>query len=152
MSKKVKVFVSYDYDKDRNFKELLNTWSKNPIFNFKMKDVSTDVSISSKDTNYIKQCISKDINDCDIFLVPIGKNTHKSEWVNKYEIPKAFELNKKIVGILLDKTNKIPESFKKYGDLLCNEFKFKKISDLLENKCSNFSQPMGIKLKRIKCS
>ena len=151
MLKKVKVFVSYDYDKDRNFKELLNAWSKNQKFDFKIKDVSTDISINSKDVNYIKKCIAKDISDCNIFLVPIGKDTHKSEWVNKFEIPKAFELNKRIVGVLLSKANKIPESFKKYGDLLCDEFNFKNISTLLENKCTKFSKPIGIELHRIKC-
>ena len=151
MSKKKKIFVSYDYDKDCNHKELLNAWSKNPKFNFKIKDVSTDVSINSRDADYIKRCIAKDIKSCDVFLVVIGKDTHKSKWVTEYEIPKAFDLNKQIVGILIDKKNKIPESFIKYSDLLCKEFKFDKIVALLENRSTEFCKPIGIKLHRIKC-
>ena len=101
MSKKKKIFVSYDYSEDCNHKELLNAWSKNPRFDFKIKDVSTDVSINSQNADYIKQCIAKDIKTCDVFLVIIGKDTCKSKWVTEYEIPKAFDLNKKIAGILL---------------------------------------------------
>ena len=151
MSKKKKIFVSYDYDKDCNYKELLNAWSKNPKFDFKIKDVSTDVSINSRNADYIKQCIKKDIKACDVFLVVIGKDTHKSKWVDEYEIPKAFELNKKIVGILIDKKNKIPKSFKKYSDLLCKEFKLDKILTLLENRGTEFCEPIGITLQRIQC-
>ena len=151
MSKKKKIFVSYDYSEDCNYKELLNAWSKNPKFDFKIKDESTDVSIKSKNTDYIKQCIAKKIQVCDVFLVIIGKETYKSEWVTDYEIPKAFELNKKIVGILINEKNKIPESFKKYGDLLCSEFKSEQITALLENKKNKFCQPIGTNLHRIKC-
>ena len=151
MSKKKKIFVSYDYSEDCNHKELLNAWSKNPRFDFKIKDVSTDVSINSENADYIKQCIAKDIKACDVFLVIIGKDTCKSKWVTEYEIPKAFELNKKIVGILIDKKNEIPESFKKYSDLLCPEFKFEKIMALLENKKTEFCKPIGINLHRIQC-
>ena len=152
MPKKKKIFVSYHWSKDRHYKELLNAWSNNPKFNFKMKDVSTDVSINSRDASYIKQCIKKDIESCDVFLVPIGEDTHKSKWVDEYEIPKAFELNKPIVGVLLDKKNKIPESFNKYGDSLCKKFKFDKIVKLLEGKKTEFCKPMGINLHRIKCN
>ena len=151
MKKNIKFFVSYDYDKDCNYKELLNAWSKHKNIDFKIKDVSTDVSINSRDANYIKKCITKDIKNCDIFCVLIGKDTHKSEWIDKYEIPKAFELNKKIVGILIDKNNKLPKSFKKYSDLLSNEFTLDKIMELVEGVGSEYCKPTGISLHRNRC-
>ena len=54
-------------------------------------------------------------------------------------------------SLIIDKKNEIPESFKKYGDLLCSEFKFEKIMALLENKRTEFYKPIGIDLHRIKC-
>lgn len=152
MAKKIKTFVSYDYDKDCNHKELLNAWSKNKNIDFKIKDVSTDVSVNSRDADYIKKRIAKDIKSCDIFLVLIGKDTHKSKWIDEYEIPKAFELNKKIVGILIDQNSKIPDSFKKYSDTLIKTFELKKIIKLIEGIGSEYCKPTGIKLHRIKCS
>ena len=151
MKKNIKIFVSYDYDKDCNHKELLNAWSKHKNIDFKIKDVSTDVSINSKNAEYIKKCITEDIKSCNVFCVLIGKNTHKSKWVDKYEIPKAFELNKKIVGILIDKSNKIPTSFKKYGDLLSDKFTMDKITNLIEGVRSEYYKSTDINLHRIKC-
>ena len=150
MKKNVKIFISYDCDKDRHNKELLNAWSKHKNIDFKIKDVSTDVSINSKDANYIKKCITKDIESCDMFCVLIGKDTHKSKWI-EFEIQKAFELNKKIIGILIDKSNKPPENFIKYSDSLSKEFSLDKIMRLIEGTGSEYCQSMGINLHRIEC-
>ena len=35
---KKKVFVSFDYDHDRNYKYLLQAWDANPEFDFVFKD------------------------------------------------------------------------------------------------------------------
>ena len=46
MAKK-KIFVSYDYDNDRHYKNLLLAWDTNRVFDFGFSDQSADVSIQS---------------------------------------------------------------------------------------------------------
>lgn len=147
--KKPTVFISYDYDKDRNAKELLNAWSANQNFDLKFKDTSTDISINSKNKDYIKKCISKGIKSCDTFICIIGKDTHKSQWV-KYEIKQACKRGKTIMGVLREKGNKIPETFPKYGSQLVN-FNAKEIINCIENEFTHFTQSIGLELKRVKC-
>ena len=151
--KKKKIFISYDYDEDGHYKRLLEAWSKNNNIDIKFHDVSTDVSINSRDKDYIKRCISEDIKSCDIFVTLIGKDTHKCKWIEGYEIPEAFKLNKPIAGIRINKSNKIPESFREYHDLLIEGFKLEKILKLIEGKREKSELPksLGIELKRIEC-
>lgn len=40
------VFISYDYDNDRHYKNLLVAWSKNTSFNLEFYDSSVDVSVN----------------------------------------------------------------------------------------------------------
>lgn len=107
MSKK-KIFISYDYDNDRNYKNLLLAWDANSEFDFNFQDMSTDVSINSTDATVIKRAISSKINEASYFLCIIGSKTNKSEWV-KWEISKANELNKKIIAVKIESTNTSPE-------------------------------------------
>ena len=92
MAKK-KIFVSYDYDNDRTYKNLLLAWDKNSEFDFAMSDQSADVSIESDDAAAIKRAISAKINAATYFLCIIGTKTSKSEWV-AWEIEKAKDLSK----------------------------------------------------------
>ena len=93
MAYKKKVFISYDYDNDKHYKNLLLAWDSNKLFDFSIHDHSADVSINSTDATAIKRVISRYINEATYFLVIVGKKTHKSSWV-KWEIEKALELNR----------------------------------------------------------
>ena len=53
MAKK-KVFISYDYDNDKHYKNLLLAWDKNSDFDFGFSDQSADVSIDSTNAAAIK--------------------------------------------------------------------------------------------------
>ena len=90
-----KIFISYDYDKDRHYKNTLLMWDAHKQFDFEFYDQSVDVSVNSNDASYIKSVIKGEINSSTHFLCIIGKETHKSDWV-KWEIDKAIELKKKI--------------------------------------------------------
>ena len=125
MKKNIKIFVSYDYDRDCNYKELLNAWSKNNNIDLKFKDKSTDVSIASKNKSVIKRKISENINKSDMFICLVGKKSHASEWID-WEIEKACELNKKIIGVYIDQNCKLPENLEKYADSIIS-FKLHKI-------------------------
>jgi hypothetical protein len=102
-----KMFVSYDYANDANYKNLLLAWAKNSDFAFSMNDRSVDVSVDSTDAAPIKRVISAGIHGATYFLCLIGKETHKSKWV-AWEIDKAIELKKRLVAIKIDKDDETP--------------------------------------------
>lgn len=106
MAKK-KIFISYDYDNDKSYKNLLKAWDANGTFDFSFHDHSADVSINSTNAAAIKRAISAKINSATYFLCLVGKKTHKSNWV-KWEIEKAVDLKKKIVAVKIDSTNTTP--------------------------------------------
>ncbi len=102
-----KIFISYDYDNDKQYKNLLKAWDANGTFDFNFDDHSADISINSTDAAAIKRAISAKINNATYFLCIVGEKTHSSSWV-KWEIDKAVELNKKIVAVKTKSTNTTP--------------------------------------------
>jgi hypothetical protein len=44
---KKKIFVSYYYDADKRYKNMLRAWSENDKFNIEFEDVSADVAVKS---------------------------------------------------------------------------------------------------------
>lgn len=93
-----RIFISYDYDNDKHYKNLLLAWDANSDFDFSFYDESVDISVNSDDAAAIKRVISARINGADYFLCIIGKKTHESEWVD-WEINKAVALKKKLVAV-----------------------------------------------------
>src|SRR6267378_3364539 len=118
-----KIFVSYDVDNDRNHKNMLLAWDKNSDFDFNMNDQSVDVSINSNDAAAIKRAISGAVNGSTYFLCLVGKNTHKSTWVD-WEIRKAVELGKRIIAVKIDKDNETPPALYNQGATWALSFNF----------------------------
>lgn len=106
MAKK-RVFISYDYDNDKNYKNLLLAWDKNSDFDFSFYDVSVDVSVDSNDAAAIKRVISARIGEASHFICIVGKKTSKSSWI-KWEIAKAVELKKRLIVAKIEKENDTP--------------------------------------------
>jgi len=92
------VFISYDYDKDRAYKNLLTAWDANGEFDFTFYDASVDVSVNSTDAAAIRRVISSRIRQSSRFLCIVGQHTNRSSWVD-WEVKKAVELAKKIFGV-----------------------------------------------------
>lgn len=113
MAKK-KIFISYDYDNDKHYKNLLKAWDANGTFDFSFHDHSADVSIKSTNATVIKRVISAKINNATYFLCIVGEKTHKSDWV-EWEIDKAVELNKKIIAVKISSTNTTPDGLYDIG-------------------------------------
>ena len=113
MAKK-KIFISYDYDNDKHYKNLLKAWDANGTFDFSFHDHSADVSINSTNAAAIKRAISAKINAATYFLCIVGEKTYKSKWV-KWEIDKAVELNRKIVAVKTKSTNTTPSELLNIG-------------------------------------
>ena len=132
MAYKKKVFVSYDYDKDKHYKNLLLAWDGNKLFDFSIRDHSADVSINSIDATAIKRVISRYINESTYFLIIVGEKTHKSTWV-KWEIEKAVELGKKIVAVKTDRENISPDALLGIGASWAMSFTYDAISKAINN-------------------
>jgi hypothetical protein len=131
MAKK-KIFVSYDYDNDRHYKNLLTAWDANKEFDFGFSDQSADVSIDSTNAATIKRTISTKINEATYFLCIVGKKTHTSKWV-AWEISKAVELKRKIVAVKTDSQNTTPTGLLNVGAKWAMSFTFESIRMAIEN-------------------
>lgn len=76
MSKK-RVFISFDYDNDRDIKECLVGQAKNPDSPFEITDMSIKEPIDSK----WKENARKRIKGCDVVIVLCGHSTHTASGV-----------------------------------------------------------------------
>lgn len=132
LNKKQKIFVSYYHDDDKHYKRLLTAWSANDKFKLGFEDISTDVSIKSENTAYIKRVIAGKIEQCDVFVVLIGKKSHKRKWIS-WEIAKAKECGKKIVAIKIRKNYASPQELLSAGTVWVYEYSEKKIREAIES-------------------
>ena len=128
---KPKIFISYDYDNDKNYKNLLVAWDKNSEFDFSFYDESVDVSVDSTDAAAIKRVISARIGGATHFLCLVGKKTHSSDWV-AWEIEKAKELKKKLVAVKIDRENTSPSGLIGAGVSWAMSFTFDSIKKAIE--------------------
>ena len=126
MAKK-KIFISYDYENDGYWKNLLVAWDANSLFDFSFNDTSVDVSVDSTNADAIKRAISARINNATYFLCIVGKKTHKSGWV-KWEIGKAVDLKKKLVAVKTDSENTSPDAILDVGASWAMSFTFDSIT------------------------
>lgn len=131
MAKK-KIFISYDYDNDKQYKNMLLAWDKNADFDFSFNDQSADVSIESTNAAVIKRAISAKINASTYFLCLVGKKTSKSSWVD-WEIDKAKELKKRLVCVKIDATNTTPSGLLGAGASWAMSFTFDAIKKAIED-------------------
>ncbi len=131
MAKK-KMFVSYDYDNDKHYKNMLLAWDKNSEFDFGFSDQSADVSIQSTDAAAIKRAISAKINAATYFLCLVGEKTSKSSWVS-WEIDKAKELKKKLVAVKISSKNTTPSGLLGAGASWAMSFTFDAIKKAIED-------------------
>lgn len=127
-----RVFVSYKYDEDSKYKNLLIAWSKNHKFEVEFDDVSSDISIDSRVESEIKAGILPHIEDADIFLCIVGEKTYRSKMV-PWEIERAVTMGKKIVAVKISKDNKTPDALKSVGAAWAMSFTEKEILKAFKN-------------------
>ena len=73
---KKKVCVSFDYEKDRQYKYMMNAWDANDNFELSFNDV-TPSEIQSNSISVIKANLTKKINQADITVVLVGEDATK---------------------------------------------------------------------------
>ena len=96
IKKKKRVFISFDFDKDQDLKNLLIGQSKLPDSPFDVIDGSLKEAAPNKD--WMERAKSK-IKDADAVIVMLGTNTFKAPGVLK-EVKMAKQLEVKIHQII----------------------------------------------------
>jgi len=91
MSQK-KVFVSFDFDKDRELKNSIVGQSQKDDAPFKISGWSSKAD--EKNNKWIKEAKYR-ISKCDVLVVMVGENTHQSAGVNK-EVEIARDANMQV--------------------------------------------------------
>lgn len=90
------VFISFAMEDEREV-NLLRAHAKNENSDIEFNDHSVREPYNSERADYIKQRISERIARCSVCVVYLSESTAQSDWV-KWEVSKAAELGKKIVG------------------------------------------------------
>lgn len=134
-----KVFVSFDYENDRQYKYILNALSANSNFDFKFDD-KTSQEINSNNIPTIKAALSRKINEATHTLVIVGKEANKrhkdsvligyKNWQN-YEIAKSRESGNILIGVKINSFYEAPEELYNTGAKWVNSFDVESITSAL---------------------
>lgn len=137
---KTKVFVSFDWDNDRNYKHLLEAWHENDSFDFTFGD-NTPTEIDSNDISRIKAALTAKINRSTHTLVIVGKEANKQHkdcqkigyrnWIN-FEVHQSVDKTK-IRALLLDKNYTVPEELEGKAYKYLANFTLPNVKRLLES-------------------
>lgn len=115
---KKKVLVCFDFERDRNYKYLMNAWDANDNFDLIFNDV-TPSEIQSDSISVIKANLTKKINLADVTVVLIGRDAtklHKDRYEIGYDNWQIFEIEKskengnKLVVVYLDSKYEAPDA------------------------------------------
>lgn len=93
------VFLSFVVE-DETLVNLFRGQATNKNSGLTFDDYSIKESINSTNAPYIKSRITERIRACSVLICLTGEDTAKSSWVT-WEIQKAAELGKKILGVRL---------------------------------------------------
>ena len=127
-----KIFVSFDYENDKHYKNLLLAWSANQAFvDFYINDQSVTEPVDSDKAAPIKRAISVKIGNATGLLCIVGRKTSKSGWVT-WEIEKAVELKKKIIAVKVDKDCQTPTALYGVGAKWALSFNFDAIKKAID--------------------
>ena len=128
---KKRIFISADYDNDRNYKNLLLAWDKNKDFDFELYDGPLSTSANSISATYIKNQIKPKILIASRFLCIVGKKTSKSDWID-WEIQTAVDHKKKLIGVKIEKDNASPSGLLSIGATWAMSFNFDAIKKAID--------------------
>ena len=127
-----RIFISFDADEDKHYKNLLLAWDKNKIFDFSFYDGSLKDAINSTNAAYIKSKIKPLITEASHLLCIIGKKTHKSDWV-EWEINTAIKNKKKLIGVKVSKDYISPDAILDQGAIWALSFNFEAIKKAIDD-------------------
>ncbi len=114
---KKKVFISFNYDDDRYYRNLLSALNANKTSDIEFQDY-TPTEINSSDIGRIKGVLTTKIRNADYTLVVIGSGansyhpdrakigTRNWQW---WEIEKAAEEGHKFIAVKINSNNESPQ-------------------------------------------
>lgn len=126
------VFISFDYDNDRHYKNLLIAWDANDEFDFELYDGSLKEPINSTNAAYVRSQIRPKIARASHLLCIVGKESAQSDWI-AWEIDTAAEKNKKLIGVKIAKKHKSPQGLLNKGAKWALSFNFDAIKKAVES-------------------
>lgn len=136
---KNKIFVSFDYDRDRNYYYLLTAWNENPSIEFSIID-RTPSEVQSGRVDVVKQVLSRKINEADVTLALIGEDINRPHpdrrligyvnWQN-YEIERSIDAGKRVIGVRLARGNRLPDAMRRMGCAVADGFSLDSVLTLL---------------------
>ena len=130
MAKKT-VFISYDYDNDRHYKNMLLAWDKNKEFDFELYDGSLTDSINSTNAAYIKSKIKPLIAKATHLLCIVGDKCGNNAWI-AWEVETAADLKKKLIGVKVEKACTSPAALLNNGATWAMSFNFDAIKKAVD--------------------
>ena len=125
------IFISFDYDTDKHYKNLLLAWDKNKDFDFQFYDGSLREAINSTNAAYIKGQIKPKILAASRLLCLVGSQTSKSAWID-WEIQTAVDNSKKLIGVKIEKANISPAGLLANGATWALSFNFDAIKKAVD--------------------
>ena len=130
MAKK-RIFISFDYDNDRDYRYLLQALAANPGSDIEFDDLTPE-EIQSNDVGRTKAVLTQRIRQSTHTLVIIGAYANsyhidrekigERNW-QWWEIVKSADEGKKFIAVKISSTNSTPEPLKNKGATWANSFK-----------------------------
>lgn len=136
-----KIFISFDYQHDRNYRYLLTALAKNPRFSVDFYDATPD-EIQSDAVDRVKAVLTNKINAATHTLVIVGKHansrhpdaveigTRNWQW---WEIEKSAEKNKGFIAVKLDRSYESPDPLKNKNATWAYSFDVDAITQAINN-------------------
>jgi len=121
---KPRAFISFDFDHDKEAKELFAGQSKNSKTPFSVEDWSSKKSLPKKQW---KKRIKKKINKCNLLIVLVGKTMPSAKGVEK-EIAMAKAQDVPFFGVYIDGANSSSNLPKGLSRKKVVKWKWKKIA------------------------
>jgi len=125
-----RIFISFDYEHDKNYRYLLTALAKNPRSDIEFTDVTPE-EIQSYDVGRIKAVLTKKIKEATHTLVIVGKYANsyhpnrdeigERNW-QWWEINKSDEEGKGFIAVKIESSNKPPEPLYGKGATWANSF------------------------------
>jgi hypothetical protein len=134
-----RVFLSYDYENDGRYKDILVTWSRQPDFaHFFVNDQPVTVPVDSEDAEPLKRVVAARINAATAFLCIVGAKTCTNGWV-EWEIKKADELGKRMIAVRINRDCTVPEVLSDIGATCALSFTFEGIRRAIDEAYGGYS-------------
>ena len=125
-----RIFISFDYDNDRNYANLLRALAKNPNFDIDFED-RTPHEIQSNEVARIKAALTRRIRSATHTLVVVGQHANslhilrreigEDNWQN-WEIVKSDHERRRFIAVKIKPTCVFPSVLLGKGASLANSF------------------------------